>query len=172
MSPVEAIGYWVAQFAGGIIGALVLWGIVSGSPGYSRSGVGLGADGFGKASIIHLNATSALAAEAVLTFVFVLAVLGATSRLGSPGFGGLATAPEYWETFCDDVLSCFACFEEPQPTTATATARSRAAGSVLPLSDIWGVVRLRHASQRLLKTRCGVVRARGGSGSRRQPGYR
>src|SRR2546421_6362312 len=88
------------------------------------------------------------------------------------GFGGLATAPEYWETFCDDVLSCFACFEEPQPATATAAARSRAAGSVLPLSDIWGVVRLRHASQRLLKTRCGVVRARGRSGSRRQPGYR
>src|SRR5256886_12972587 len=51
MSPVEAIGYWVAQFAGGIIGALVLWGIVSGFPGYSRSGVGLGADGFCQASL-------------------------------------------------------------------------------------------------------------------------
>jgi aquaporin Z len=90
MSLPEAIEYWVAQFVGGIVGALVLWGIVSGSPGYSRSGVGLGADGFGKASIVHLNATSAFAAEVVLTFVFVLVVLGATSRLGSPGFGGLA----------------------------------------------------------------------------------
>jgi aquaporin Z len=90
MSLTEAIEYWAAQFIGGIVGALVLWGIVSGSPGYSRSGVGLGADGFGKASIIHLNATSAFAAEVVLTFVFVLVVLGATSRLGSPGFAGLA----------------------------------------------------------------------------------
>lgn len=29
MSLGEAVGYWVAQFAGGIVGALVLWGIVS-----------------------------------------------------------------------------------------------------------------------------------------------
>lgn len=29
MSLGEAVGYWVAQFAGGIFGALVLWGIVS-----------------------------------------------------------------------------------------------------------------------------------------------
>jgi aquaporin Z len=90
MSLTDAIEYWAAQFIGGIVGALVLWAIVSGSPGYSRSGVGLGADGFGKASIVHLNATSAFAAEVVLTFVFVLVVLGATSRLGSPGFAGLA----------------------------------------------------------------------------------
>jgi aquaporin Z len=86
----EAIGYWVAQFIGGVIGALVLWGIVSGSPDYSRSTVGLGADGFGNGSMIHLNAAGAFATETVLTFVFVLVVLGATSRLASPGFAGLA----------------------------------------------------------------------------------
>jgi aquaporin Z len=28
----EAVGYWTAQFLGGIIGALVLWGIFSTSP--------------------------------------------------------------------------------------------------------------------------------------------
>jgi aquaporin Z len=86
----EAAGYWVAQFAGGIVGALVLWGVLSGSPSYSRSGTGLGADGFGKASMIGLNTASAFAAEVVLTFLFVLVVLGATSRLASPGFAGLA----------------------------------------------------------------------------------
>jgi aquaporin Z len=86
----EAIGYWVAQFAGGIAGALILWGILSGSPLYSRSGVGLGADGYGSASMIHVNATGAFGTEVVLTFVFVFVVLAATSRLGSPGFAGLA----------------------------------------------------------------------------------
>ncbi len=35
MSLREAAGYWVAQFLGGILGALVLWGIVSGAPSYS-----------------------------------------------------------------------------------------------------------------------------------------
>ena len=36
MALVEAVGYWIAQFVGGIAGALVLWGVFSGSPIYSR----------------------------------------------------------------------------------------------------------------------------------------
>lgn len=91
MSLSEALGYWVAQFVGGIIGALVLWGIVSGAPSYTRSGVGLGADGWGhKASMAGIGAGGAFATEVVLTFVFVLVVLVATSRVGSPGSAGLA----------------------------------------------------------------------------------
>jgi aquaporin Z len=90
MSLGEAIGYWIAQFAGGIGGALALWGIFAGSPGYSRTGTGLGADGFNSHSMLDLSAGGAFAAEVVLTFLFVLVVLGATSRLGSPGFAGLA----------------------------------------------------------------------------------
>jgi len=86
----EALGYWVAQFVGGIVGALVLWGIVSGSPSYSRKTTGLGADGFDKASHIGLNATAAFGAELVLTFLFVFVVLGVTSKIAAPGFGGLA----------------------------------------------------------------------------------
>ena len=91
MSLREAAGYWVAQFLGGILGALVLWGIVSGAPSYSTSAVGLGADGWGhKASMIGIGAGGAFATEVVLTLVFVLVVLVATSRVGSPGFAGLA----------------------------------------------------------------------------------
>ena len=36
MSLSEAIPYWAAQFAGGIVGAVVLWAIFQGSPIYSR----------------------------------------------------------------------------------------------------------------------------------------
>src|SRR3984957_16716241 len=36
----EAIGYWVAQFVGGIAGALALWGVLSGAHGYSRKTTG------------------------------------------------------------------------------------------------------------------------------------
>jgi len=91
MSLREATGYWAAQFAGGIVGALVLWGIFSGSPQYSRSTTGLGADGWGpKLSMIGIGWGGAFATEVLLTFIFVIAVLVATSRVGSPGFAGLA----------------------------------------------------------------------------------
>ncbi len=87
----EAVGYWVAQFIGGIVGAAGLWAIFSGAPGYSRSGTGLGADGWGaRVSMIGIGAGGAFATEVILTFVFVLVVLVATGRIGSPGFAGLA----------------------------------------------------------------------------------
>ncbi|MDQ2754479.1 MAG: aquaporin [Actinomycetota bacterium] len=86
----EAVGYWVAQFVGGIIGALGLWGVLSGSPTYSRKTTGLGTDGWGSHSLIHLDAGGAFAAEAILTVLFVFVVLAATDKLASAGFAGLA----------------------------------------------------------------------------------
>lgn len=85
----EAIGFWIAQFAGGIAGALVLWGVFSGSPDYSRSRTGLGADGWGKLSMVHLNLGAAFAVEVILTLLFVFVVLTVTSKIGAPGFAGL-----------------------------------------------------------------------------------
>jgi aquaporin Z len=89
MSIQEAIGYWVAQLVGGILGALLLWAIFESSGGYSKS-VGLGTDGWGKHSLIHIQAGGAFGAEVILTFVFVFVILAATSKLASPGFAGLA----------------------------------------------------------------------------------
>ena len=90
MELTEAIGYWIAQFVGGILGALVLYGIVSGAPTYSKSTTGLGADGWGpKVSMIGIGVGGAFATEVVLTFLFVLVVLAATSQsalAGSPAW--------------------------------------------------------------------------------------
>ncbi len=47
MSITDAVGYWIAQFAGGILGALALWGTFRGSPYFNRHVTGLGADGYG-----------------------------------------------------------------------------------------------------------------------------
>ncbi len=90
MSIGDAIGYWVAQLAGGIVGALGLLAVFSGAHGYSRKAIGLGADGFGSHSPILINTGGAFAAEVILTFLFVLVVLAATSRVTSAGFAGLA----------------------------------------------------------------------------------
>ncbi|AHH15612.1 putative glycerol uptake facilitator [Nocardia nova SH22a] len=80
ISITEAVGYWIAQVLGGIAGAAVLRGIVGGAAGYSTSNQGLGADGFGDASMIHLGAGGAFVAEVVLTFIFVAVVLAVTSK--------------------------------------------------------------------------------------------
>jgi aquaporin Z len=90
MAVSDAVGYWIAQFAGGIVGAIILWAIFQGAPSYSRKTTGLGADGWGKQSMIGLNGGGAFAAEVVLTFLFVLVVLSATSYVASANFAGLA----------------------------------------------------------------------------------
>ena len=90
MEVIEAVAFWIAQFIGGILGALALWGIFSGAPGYSTSTVGLGTNGWGPhVSMVGIGLGGAFATEVILTFVFVLVVLLATSRIGSPGIAGL-----------------------------------------------------------------------------------
>ena len=127
----EAMGYWAAQFVGGIAGALILWGILSGSPTYSRSTVGLGTDGYGHQSIVGLDIPAAFGAEIVLTFLFVLVVLGATSRLGSPGFAGIAIG-----------LALTAVHLVGIPLTGTSVNPARSLGPALvvghaALSQVW-----------------------------------
>jgi aquaporin Z len=89
LDPVTGIAYWVAQFAGGIVGALVLWVLFKASPLYSTSKQGLGADGYGKASLIHISLGGAFLAEVILTALFVFAVLGATSKIANAATAGL-----------------------------------------------------------------------------------
>ncbi len=85
----EAIGYWVAQVVGGIVGALVLFGVCEGSPFYSRTRTGLGADGFGAQSMLGINAVSAFIIEVILTAIFVFIVLNATRNFAAPQVAGV-----------------------------------------------------------------------------------
>lgn len=127
----EAIGYWLAQFAGGILGALVLWGIFSGAPAYSTSKQGLGADGYGSASLVHINQAGAFGAEVVLTFLFVVVVLAATSHARSAGFAGIAIGL---------ALSVDHLFSIPLTGTSVNPARSLGPAVVvggLALSQVW-----------------------------------
>jgi aquaporin Z len=88
ISVADAVGYWIAQVAGGIVGAAALYGVFHLSSGYSSS-VGLGADGFGKSSMIGANAGAAFIAEVVLTFLFVFVILAVTRRASNATVAGL-----------------------------------------------------------------------------------
>jgi aquaporin Z len=86
----DAVGYWIAQFAGGIVGALVLWGTFSTSPLYNRTVTGLGTDGYGSKSMIHIGVGGAFIFEVVLTAMFVFVVLRVTSATANPATAAIA----------------------------------------------------------------------------------
>jgi aquaporin Z len=88
ISIVDAVGYWVAQFAGGIAGALLLLWVMSTSPFYIKSRIGLGTQGWGSASLLHASAGGAFLIEVVITAVFVLVVLAATRREANAAISG------------------------------------------------------------------------------------
>ena len=89
ISLTDAASYWVAQFIGGILGALALWGTFSSSPLYNRKTTGLGADGWGVASKIHIGVGGAFAFEVILTALFVFVILGVTSKTANAVTAGL-----------------------------------------------------------------------------------
>jgi aquaporin Z len=80
ISIADAIGYWVAQFAGAISGAAALFGIFHATPRYVKATVGLGTDGYGAHSMVGINAAGAFIVEIILTFIFVLVILAVTRR--------------------------------------------------------------------------------------------
>jgi aquaporin Z len=90
ISLTEAVGYWVAQFAGGLLGALALWSVFSGSPRYSRTVTGLGADGYGNLSMVKIDLGHAFLVEVILTAVFIFVILSVTSKLGTAVTAGVA----------------------------------------------------------------------------------
>ena len=90
MKLVEGVAYIVAQVAGGIAGAYLLYAMMDQSPFYSKSKIGLGADGYGSASTLHISQGGAFLIEVVLTGVFVMVVLFATHKAAIQGAAGVA----------------------------------------------------------------------------------
>ena len=85
----DLVGYIISQVLGGIAGASVLYLILSGQDGFA--GVGsFASNGYGELSPTGYGMVSALVTEIVMTFMFLIVILGATHKNASPGFGGLA----------------------------------------------------------------------------------
>jgi aquaporin Z len=84
----DAVGYWVAQVAGAIAGAALLYGVVHTASSYESS-MGLGTDGYGSHSMVGVSAGGALIVEVILTMVFVFVILATTRRVENATVAGL-----------------------------------------------------------------------------------
>src|SRR6202789_1134917 len=81
----ELPAYVVAQVLGGIAGSGVLYIIASGKEGFSLAN-GFAANGYGAHSPGGYALSACLAAEVVLTFMFLMIILGATDKRAHQGF--------------------------------------------------------------------------------------
>ena len=102
-NPAVSIGLWAggrfdsrklpayigAQLAGAIVASGVLYLIASGQPGFDVA-AGFAANGYGLHSPGGYSLGAALITEFVMTFMFVIVILGATHPRAATGFAGIA----------------------------------------------------------------------------------
>ena len=103
LNPAVSIGLWTsgrfstselapyigAQVAGGIVGAAILYVIASGQAGFDAS-AGFASNGYGEHSPGGYTLMAALVCEVVMTFVFLMIILGATDKRAPAGFAPIA----------------------------------------------------------------------------------
>jgi aquaporin Z len=88
-SAADLLPYIIAQVAGAIVAAGVLYLIASGKAGFDLS-AGFASNGYGEHSPGGYPLSSALIAEVVLTFMFLFIILGATDERAPKGFAPIA----------------------------------------------------------------------------------
>ena len=86
----DTIGYLIAQFIGGLVGAVVLLAVATGRADYSLAANGLGQNGYGLHSPDQFSLMACLIAEIVLTAIFLLVIFGSTHKDSPKGFAGIA----------------------------------------------------------------------------------
>lgn len=84
----ELLPYIISQVLGGISGAAVLYLIASGKTGFEIGS--FASNGYGEHSPGGYTMVAALVTEIVMTFMFLIIILGATHSKAPKGFGGLA----------------------------------------------------------------------------------
>jgi aquaporin Z len=127
----DAVAYIVAQCLGGILGAAVLLQVVERRLGYSLAANGLGQNGYGLHSPMGYSLAGCLAAEIILTALFLFVIFGATSKNAPQGFAGLAIG-----------LSLTLIYIVGIPITGTSVNPARSLGPALmvggdALSQVW-----------------------------------
>jgi len=83
------IPYILVQMIGGFAAGAVLYAIASGAPGFDAA-AGFASNGYGEHSPQGYSLQAALICEVVMTFMFLMVILGVTSEGAAKGFAPLA----------------------------------------------------------------------------------
>ncbi len=86
----DVVPYIVVQVIGGIAGAAVIAAIATGKADYNLVQSGFAANGFGEHSPGGYSLQAALICEVVMTFFFLMIILGATDPRAPAGFAPIA----------------------------------------------------------------------------------
>lgn len=81
--------YIATQVVGAVVASAVLYVIASGRPGFDLA-AGFAANGYGAHSPGGYSLGAAIVTEAVMTFMFLIVILGATHERAPAGFAGIA----------------------------------------------------------------------------------
>ncbi|HEX9171779.1 MAG TPA: aquaporin Z [Telluria sp.] len=128
--PAKHLGpYILVQVAGAIVAATVLYLIASGQPSFDVH-AGFAANGYGEHSPGKFSLLSALVTEVVMTFMFVVIILGATHTRAPVGFAGLAIG------FALALIHLVSI-----PVTNTSVNPARSTGQALFVGD-WAIAQL------------------------------
>lgn len=82
-------GYWLVQVIGGLVAGLAIYVIADGRPKFNASG-NMAANGYDAHSPHLYSLTAVLITEILLTFIFLLVILGSTDDRAPKGFAGLS----------------------------------------------------------------------------------
>lgn len=85
----DVFPYVLSQVCGGLFAGLMLYIIASGNSSFSLEG-GFASNGYAEHSPNGYNMMSAFLIEFVLTFIFLIIIIGSTDKLAPSGFAGLA----------------------------------------------------------------------------------
>ncbi|MDH1471335.1 aquaporin Z [Shewanella bicestrii] len=125
----ELLPYIIAQVAGGIVGAGILYAIASGQEGFSLA-AGFASNGFGEHSPGGYSMMSVLICEIVMTLFFLLVILGATDERAPKGFAPIAIG------LCLTLIHLISI-----PVSNTSVNPARSTGPALFVGD-WAVSQL------------------------------